>query len=46
MNSPGYHETRILGADHFSRSLASATWHARLADDRHRAHVIPPALSR
>jgi two-component system, NtrC family, sensor kinase len=34
----GYHETMILGADQLSRSLASATWHAMLADDRPAAY--------
>ena len=44
----GYHETMIVGADQLSRSLASATWHAMLADDRpgrlrHDADRRPPA---
>jgi two-component system NtrC family sensor kinase len=32
--------TMILGADQFSRSIAGATWHAMLDDDRKAAYEI------
>jgi len=42
----GYHETMIVGADQLSRSLASATWHAMLADDRPAAYDTMQAVAR
>ncbi len=42
----GYHETMILGADQLSRSLASATWHAMLADDRQAAYATMQTVAR
>ncbi|HXK09146.1 MAG TPA: ATP-binding protein [Vicinamibacteria bacterium] len=42
----GYHETMILGADQLSRSLASATWHAMLADDRPAAYDTMQTVAR
>jgi two-component system, NtrC family, sensor kinase len=42
----GYHETMIVGADQLSRSLASATWHAMLADDRQAAYDTMQAVAR
>jgi two-component system NtrC family sensor kinase len=42
----GYHETMIVGADQLSRSLASATWHAMLADDRRAAYDTMQVVAR
>jgi two-component system NtrC family sensor kinase len=42
----GYHETMIVGADQLSRSLASATWHAMLADDRQAAYDTMQVVAR
>jgi two-component system NtrC family sensor kinase len=42
----GYHETMIIGADQLSRSLASATWHAMLADDRPAAYDTMRTVAR
>ncbi len=42
----GYHETMIVGADQLSRGLASATWHAMLADDRQAAYDTMEAVAR
>jgi two-component system NtrC family sensor kinase len=42
----GYHETMIVGADQLSRSLASATWHAMLANDRQGAYDTMQVVAR
>jgi two-component system, NtrC family, sensor kinase len=42
----GYHETMIVGADQLSRGLASATWHAMLADDRQAAYDTMQVVAR
>ena len=42
----GYHETMIVGADQLSRGLASATWHAMLADDRQDAYDTMQVVAR
>src|SRR5512139_3989040 len=42
----GFHETMIVGADQLSRSLASATWHAMLADDRQAAYDTMQTVAR
>ncbi|HSD65140.1 MAG TPA: ATP-binding protein [Vicinamibacteria bacterium] len=41
-----FHETMIVGADQLSRSLASATWHAMLADDRQAAYDTMQVVAR
>lgn len=38
-------ETMILGADQLSRSIASATWHAMLDDDRKAAYQIMQVIA-
>jgi two-component system NtrC family sensor kinase len=42
----GYHDTMIAGADQLSRGLASATWHAMLADDRQAAYDTMQVVAR
>ncbi|MGE5127664.1 MAG: sensor histidine kinase [Betaproteobacteria bacterium] len=42
----GFHETMIVGADQLSRGLASATWHAMLADDRQAAYDTMQVVAR
>jgi two-component system NtrC family sensor kinase len=42
----GYHDTMIVGADQLSRGLASATWHAMLADDRQAAYDTMQTVAR
>jgi hypothetical protein len=42
----GFHETMIVGTDQLSRSLASATWHAMLADDRQAAYDTMQVVAR
>jgi two-component system, NtrC family, sensor kinase len=42
----GYHDTMIVGADQLSRGLASATWHAMLADDRQAAYDTMRVVAR
>jgi two-component system NtrC family sensor kinase len=42
----GYHDTMLAGADQLSRGLASATWHAMLADDRQAAYDTMQVVAR
>jgi two-component system NtrC family sensor kinase len=42
----GYHDTLIAGADQLSRGIASATWHAMLADDRPAAYDVMRSVAR
>ena len=42
----GYRETMLVGADQLSRGLASATWHAMLADDRQAAYDTMQVVAR